>query len=74
MKHYLAGIFTGFMLALLLGAIIDMQTPNIEARQLEFTAYRHCLQAAGANRCKMTPQDFVRYYELKHQLEVNNKE
>jgi hypothetical protein len=44
--------------------------PTDEELAIEFTAYRHCLQEAGNMRCHMTPQDFVRYYELKNKLEA----
>ncbi len=47
--------------------------PDIEADQRELTAYRHCMQSAGKTRCQMTPQDFVRYYELKYQLEIEEQ-
>lgn len=40
---------------------------------LEFEAYRLCMQSAGTTGCQMTPQDFVRYYELKHQLEIEDE-
>lgn len=39
---------------------------------LELEAYQLCMRSAGTTRCKMTPADFVRYYELKHQLENEN--
>lgn len=44
------------------------EQPRLPAR-LELEAYRLCMQTAGETQCKMTPQDFVRYYELKNQLE-----
>ena len=62
----------GFALCLLLFAFDVLQPPPANARaerQLEFDAYRACLASAGRSGCKMTPQDFVRYYELKHALE-----
>lgn len=44
------------------------RAPQISVEQ-EYQAYRHCLQSAGQMQCRMTPQDFVRYYELKELLD-----
>lgn len=44
------------------------------APQDEYDAYRLCMQSAGKTRCSMTPQDFVRYYEIKRQLEQSDGE
>lgn len=46
--------------------------PELPPEQ-EFEAYRLCMQSASTTRCTMTPQDFVRYYELKYQLENDNE-
>jgi len=64
MKNYLIGLVTGTLLTLFYQDYIAPDTT-----QSEYDAYRHCLQAAGQYRCQMTPQDFVRYYELKSLLE-----
>ena len=60
----IAAIILGFV-------VIDkwQQPPDTEKMQREYTAYRHCMQVAGKLQCHMTPQDFVRYYELKYKLE-----
>lgn len=39
-------------------------------QRVELAAYRECMTQAP--RCRMTPQDFIRYYELKHQLETDD--
>ena len=60
-----------FLVGLIVGGFLvdEMHRPDPAAQQLEFDAYRACLASAGRSGCKMTPQDFVRYYELKHALE-----
>lgn len=69
-------VFSGFLLGwAVTGGVTYCHHPEIftsdqAEMQRELTAYRHCLLAAGMNRCKMTPQDFVRYYELKYSLEA----
>ena len=40
------------------------------ALRFELAAYRDCIEQA--QRCRMTPQDFIRYYELKHKLEIDD--
>ncbi len=37
--------------------------------QNEYDSYRLCMQMAARTNCTMTPQDFMRYYELKQALE-----
>ncbi len=44
--------------------------PTQAELQGEYDAYRLCMQSAGKTRCKMTTQDFIRYYELKYKLEA----
>lgn len=53
-------------LAFTLGVL--SQRPD-DADQQEYAAYEDCLHHASSLRCHMTPQDFVRYYELKWKLE-----
>ena len=48
--------------------------PTPAELQREYDAYRHCLQMAAQTRCQMTPLDFVRYYELKHEIEAANQQ
>jgi hypothetical protein len=43
-----------------------------ETLQDEHDAYRLCMQSAGSTGCRMTPQDFVRYYEIKRILESDD--
>ena len=43
-----------------------------ETLEDEYEAYRLCMQTAGKTRCQMTPQDFVRYYEIKRKLESDD--
>ena len=31
-------------------------------------AYRLCMESASATRCRMTPEDFIEYYDLKHRI------
>ena len=61
----LAGALMGTAVALF------MQSPPATAAdlQIEFDAYRTCMQSAGKTRCQMTPADFVRYYEIKRILD-----
>lgn len=63
---FFGGIFLGVLWAL------NPLEPSPERAAYEYRAYRHCLQAAGEMRCQMTPQDFVRYYELQRILEKEN--
>jgi hypothetical protein len=65
-----------FMLA---GALIGtafamfMQKPPPVDLQIEFDAYRLCMQSASKTRCRMTPEDFVRYYQIKRILDAEKE-
>jgi hypothetical protein len=65
------GFVTGTLItAATIGFLLSPALPP----ELELEAYQLCMQSASTTRCQMTPQDFVRYYELKHQLENDNGE
>lgn len=70
MKTFI-GIVIGFLLSLFLMLGIESlrQKPTCEQMTQRFTAYRHCLQVAGAKACRMTPENFIHYYDLKAELE-----
>lgn len=77
MKYFIGTLY-GFVSCLIVfiianGRGVDLCTTHNEHNQLEYDAYRHCMQVAGQMKCSMTPKDFVRYYELKHQLEIENE-
>ncbi len=78
MNKLTSGIL-GWMFGLLAGSMLTIYSydltkePPIEKLKLELAAYRHCLDQASKMQCRMTPQDFVRYYELKYQLEAANE-
>ena len=57
----------GFVLGWMLSVPVWLYWSTPENPELELAAYRECM--VQAQRCRMTPQDFIRYYELKHQLE-----
>lgn len=42
--------------------------PTDKELRLEYTAYRHCMQQAST--CHMDVEDFIRYYQLKEELEL----
>ncbi len=65
-----------FMLAgALMGTAVAMfmMTPPPVDLQIEYDAYRLCMQTAGKTRCKMTAQDFIRYYEIQRILEAEKE-
>ena len=71
-EYWLA--FLWFMVGMVAGTLTTLYPPadsgeRCAALDREYTAYRHCLQTAGARNCRMTPSDFVRYYEVKYDLE-----
>ena len=77
LKDVLFGLIVVFVIAFgfgfgLVGAD-KLFSEDPEEMQRKFDAYRLCMQSAGTNRCQMTPQDFIRYYELKYQLESENE-
>lgn len=60
-----------FSFGMLAGSLITIAEYDIGSRQdLErrVDAYRMCMQSAGTTRCRMTPEDFVDYYDLQHRL------
>ena len=61
MKDFIFGMMIGAILTLIL--IWYAFETNDDTLQIEYTAYRHCMQ--DGYRCQMTPEDFVRYYELR---------
>jgi hypothetical protein len=65
-----------FMLAgALMGTAMTlfMYTPPAVDLQIEFDAYRLCMQSASKTRCRMTPEDFVRYYQIKRILDAEKE-
>lgn len=71
--HMVVGIMIGGLLTAA-GALIPYRTSSdvTEQDRSEYAAYRDCLANAGRVSCKMTPDHFVRYYELKRKLEQVN--
>jgi hypothetical protein len=68
--HMLMGLILGMLIGVLSVFIpVDGRATDCAALDREYTAYRHCLQSAGKMRCKMTPTDFLRYYEVQYALE-----
>ena len=63
-------IFIWFGLGLAAGLWINRDVETVDDMQSKYTAYRHCLQVAGAMACHMTPADFVEYYRIKNKLEA----
>ncbi|MEE8323494.1 MAG: hypothetical protein V3R57_07725 [Candidatus Bathyarchaeia archaeon] len=68
--------FTGLLFGCLITALfigLMWAEPWIERDrerlQNELNAYRMCMLTAALHRCQMTPEDFVRYWEIKHLLE-----
>ncbi len=63
-----------FMIGFLLGFLVSIpmwySLPKMPDPKLELAAYRDCMERP--QRCRMTPQDFIRYYEIKHQLEIED--
>ena len=64
----------GFVLGAIVTALGTLLPPS-EPRTCgqvddEYTAYRHCLQQGG--QCRMTADDFIRYYEVKAEWENCN--
>lgn len=66
---FLAGVLVGVVFA---GWMLTDPPPTRDELQLEYAAYRLCMQSASKTRCQMTPRDFVRYYEIKQILERAN--
>ena len=63
---------TWFIVGVALGALIGYEhatSQDTAELQREASAYRMCMLTAALHRCEMTPQDFVRYWEIKHLLE-----
>jgi len=65
---FLMGFTIGWLLSFPVGMYFANQ--NKLPPEQEYAAYHHCMQQAGSLGCRMTPQDFVRYYQLKDQLEA----
>ena len=63
----LAGALMGTAVALF------MYKPPPVDLQVEFDGYRLCMQTAGKTRCKMTAQDFIRYYEIQRILNAEKE-
>lgn len=62
------------IIAFVAGAVVGVQAMrgpyhDIDELQAELAGYDRCMQMAGRMRCSMTPQDFVRYYDIKRKLE-----
>ena len=70
--HLALGFAAGLLLTVLSFELYETpadDTGRCERYQRVMTAYRHCLQGAGKLQCRMTPDDFVEYYRVKHILE-----
>lgn len=67
MMTYTKGVLTGIALTVF---YILMQHPADEIKEMErrIDAYRLCMESAKTTRCKMTTEDFIDYYDLKHRL------
>lgn len=79
-RDYLLGMLAGVGLAVVVGFFLEFVTPTKlledpkierEALQLEYDAYRACMQSAGKTGCSMQPSHFIRYYEIKRELELD---
>ena len=70
--HLVLGFFTGVVITVLSFGVFGTApdaSERCERYERVMLAYRHCLQGAGKLQCRMTPDDFVEYYRVKHILE-----
>ncbi len=68
-RDFLAtGIVVGILLGLIAGGLLwpdGYGEPKLTEMQNEFAAYSMCMQSTN---CRMTPEDFINYYDLKYRI------
>ena len=68
------GMMFGFLVGVIVTALLwpDYDDgPTLTEMQNEFAAYSMCMESTN---CRMTPEDFIDYYDLKYRiLQVEEK-
>ena len=62
------GLAIGILLGLIVGGLLwanGYGEPKLTEMQNEFAAYSMCMQSTN---CRMTPEDFIDYYDLKYRI------
>lgn len=67
MKNAIRFVIPAMLITAFALGVYSQQPSDTDKR--EYAAYRDCIANASELHCHMEPLDFVRYYELKHQLE-----